>query len=87
MSTLRGFVYRSPFMLTHPTVTWTYWRPWVAYVGRGSWTDRENHAYAAHVGSQFATQPEALAAVCQRLKDEALVGDIVRRAEGKEEGA
>lgn len=75
MSTLRGWVYRLPLGR----------KPWVAEVDE----EAENGDYRFNVieVGHYRTQPEALAAVCQRLKDEAAVEDIVRRAEGKEAGA
>lgn len=64
LSDLRGFVYRigDPWVLTKD--------PWRAYVGIGTWNDELEHWAQEHVG-RFATQLEALDAVCQRLQDEA----------------
>ncbi|MFJ9387727.1 hypothetical protein ACIRON_02830 [Nocardioides sp. NPDC101246] len=83
MSTLRGNVWRDwpPYM----DICEDH-RPWRAEVG----VLAEGEAWPANwvsVVGRYESQPEALAAVCQRLKDEALVGDIVRQAEGKEAGA
>lgn len=74
MSALRGFVYRNRIPKQEP---------WIAEVGMGSWRrDGDGRLPTARVGF-YKSRLEALAAVCYRLKQEAVVADIVRRAEGK----
>lgn len=77
MSTLRGFVYRKWHPDDDDDDHGTRRGPWTAYVGRGMWRDVAHHVFHRDLG-YFPTQPEAIAAVCQRLKEEAaLTGDVL----------